>query len=339
MIRNKKILSVTLGIGIIILLLYFSDMKEVISVLGKIHPIWVVLAVLAYNINWVLRGYRWQIILDFMGQKIGLKESISLTILGNFINLVTPAKIGDFARAFVLKRNKDIDISKGLPSVIIDRILDLFGVGILAYISLIIVSKDLPLPGWIETFINNLTYILIIGSITGFIVIGVISRFKYIFKYRFMHRFIYRFMHRFIYALFDNIKVIYRPIDIIVLGSLSIIIWIFEISTTVILFYSLNLDMNIPLIMSAIMIANLTKVLPLTPGGIGAYEGTVAAILTIGGLPYTLSLTIGILDHGIKNIYTLLFGSFSLSHNGIDISNVIEHKAAEVETKTTKLGI
>lgn len=323
MIRNKKILSVTLGIGIIILLLYFSDMKEVISVLGKIHPIWVILAVLAYNINWVLRGYRWQIILDSMGQKIGLKESISLTILGNFINLVTPAKIGDFVRAFVLKRNKDIDISKGLSSVIIDRILDFFGVGILAYISLIIVSKDLPLPGWIETFINNLVYILIIGSITVFIVIGII----------------YRFRSRFRHVLSDNIKVIYRPIDIIVLGSLSIILWIFEISTTVILFYSLNLDMNIPLIMLAIMIANLTKVLPLTPGGIGVYEGTVAAILTIGGLPYTLSLTIGILDHGIKNIYTLLFGSFSLSYNGIDISNVIEHKAADVETKTTKLGI
>lgn len=327
MIRNKKILSATLGIGIIILLLYFSDTKEVISVLSKIHPIWIVLAILAYNINWVLRGYRWQIILDSMGQKIRLKESISLTILGNFINLVTPAKIGDFARAFVLKRNKDIDISKGLSSVVIDRILDFFGVGVLVYISLMIVSKDLPfpewvdiLPEWIDIFVNNLAYILIIGSITVFIVIGMISRFR----------------HRFRYTWFENIKI--RPIDIIVLGSLSIILWIFEISTTVILFYSINLDMNIPLIMSAIMIANLTKVLPLTPGGIGAYEGTVAAILTIGGLPYALSLSIGILDHGIKNIYTLLFGAFSLSYNGIDISNVIEYKAAEAETKTAKLG-
>lgn len=310
--NNKNILSILIGIGTIVALLYFSNIKDMVSILDKISSIWIILIILIYNINWLIRGYRWQIILDSMGQKIGLKESISLTILGNFINLVTPAKIGDFARAFVLKRNKDIDVSKGLTSVVIDRILDLFGVGILTYISFIVVSKDLPLPRWTEIFINNLIYILIIG----FIVIGIISRFRY--------------------PLFTNIKTICRPTEIIVLGSLSIILWIFEISTAVILFYSLNLDMNIPLIILAIMIANLTKVLPLTPGGIGAYEGTVAAILTIGGLPYTLSLTIGILDHGIKNIYTLLFGAFSLNYNGIDISNIIKYRTAETETKTPK---
>lgn len=302
---NKKILSVILGIGIIVVLLYLSDVKEIISVISKIHPIWIILALLVYNINWFLRGYRWKIILDSMGHKIGLKESISLTILGNFANLITPAKIGDFIRAFVLKRNNNVDISKGLSSVIIDRILDFFGVGILAYVSFTIISKDLPLPEWVKMLIDNSIYILIIG----FIIIDIIFRFRY--------------------PLFENVKMIYKPEKIVILCCMSIILWIFEISTMIILFYSLNLDMSISLIMLTVMIANLTKALPLTPGGIGTYEGTVATILTIGGLPYALSLTIGILDHGIKNIYTVAFGTLSLSYNGIDLNSIIGYKPYE----------
>lgn len=309
---NKKILSIMLGMGIVVALLYLSDIKEIISVINKIHPIWIILAILVYNINWLLRGYRWKIILDSMGHKIGLKESISLTILGNFANLITPAKIGDFIRAFVLKRNDNVDISKGLSSVIIDRILDFFGVGILAYISFMMISKDLPLPEWVKILVDNSIYILIIG----FIIIGIIFRFRY--------------------PLLENIRPICKPKKIVVLCCMSIILWIFEISTMVILFYSLNLDVNIPLIMLTVMIANLTKALPLTPGGIGTYEGTVAMILTVGGLPYALSLTIGILEHGIKNIYTLVFGTFSLSYNRINIDNIIESKTYESNSQKSK---
>lgn len=315
MIRDKNVLPILIGIGIIIILIYLSGTEDIISVLRKIHPIWIILAILIYNINWFLRGYRWQIILRYMGHKIGLKKSISLTVLGNFANLITPAKIGDFARAFVLKRSNNVDISKGLFSVIVDRILDLFGVTILAYLSFTIISKDLSLPEWVKILIDNSTYILIIG----FIVISIIYRFRYSLFRRSLFR----------YSLLEDINKICKPKEIAILCFLSIVLWVFEISTTVILFYSLNLDMNIPLIMSAIMIANLTKALPLTPGGIGAYEGTVAAILTIGGLSYSLSITIGILDHGIKNIYTLLFGAFSLSYNGVDIGNITESKTRE----------
>ncbi len=311
---NKKILSIMLGMGIIVALLYLSDVKEIISVISKIHPIWIILAILVYNINWFLRGYRWKIILDSMGHKIGLKESILLTILGNFANLITPAKIGDFIRAFVLKRNNNVDISKGLSSVIIDRILDFFGVGILAYISFTIISKDIPLPEWVKMLIDNSIYILIIG----FIIISIISRFRY--------------------PLLESIRTVCGPKKMAVLCCISMILWTFEISTMVILFYALNLDINIPLIMSSIMFANLTKALPLTPGGIGTYEGTVAAILTVGGLPYALSLTIGILDHGIKNIYTLMFGTFSLGYNGININNIIGSKTYEYKRWKSKIA-
>lgn len=310
MLKNRKILSVVIGIVVIALLIYISDIKSMISILGDINPIWIILAIMVYNINWVLRGYRWQTILKYMGYKIKLKDSVSLTIIGNFINLVTPAKIGDFARAFILKRNNNADVTKGLSSVIVDRILDLFIVTILAYISFTIISRDMILPEWIKILVNTSIYILIVGLIIIGILFKSAHRSKYISKY----------------LPLNDIGLICDPIKITKLIIISIALWIFEMSTIVILFHALNLDINIILIMAAIMTANLTKALPLTPGGIGAYEGSIAIIFIVGGLPYTTGLTIGILEHGIKNVYTILFGILSLNYNSISIGNIIEFK-------------
>lgn len=320
--KNKMILSIIIGIVIFAVLLYFSNIREIISILSKINPIWIIFIIMIYSIGWLLRGYRWKIILRSMDYIIKLKDSISLVILGNFANLITPAKIGDFVRAFVLKRNDNVDISKGISSVVVDRILDFFGVAILAYVSLSMISKDLSLPSWANILTNNSIYIMI----SGFIIIGMVSKINISEKYLYRINAVGKVYKKFVSPLFENIKTVYRPIEMTKLCIISIAIWLFDISTVIILLYSLGYFVNIPLIISAVMIANMTKVLPLTPGGIGAYEGAFAAIFMVGGLPYTLGLTIGILDHGIKNLYTIVFGILSLNYNGI--------RLRELERKT-----
>lgn len=316
--KCKIVLSILMGIGIFAAFIYFSDINEITSILSKIHPIWIIFIVIIYSIDWLLRGYRWKMILEILGHKIELKNSVSLTILGNFANLIIPAKIGDAVRAFVIKRNNNIDLSKGSSSVVIDRILDFFGVAILAYVSFIIISKDLSLPNWTKVLIDNSAYMLI----GGFVVIGIISKVELSEKYLNGTNVISRFYKKFVCPLFENIKTIYKPKAMIMLCTISIVICLFEVFTAVILLYSLGYLNNIPLIIAAIMLANLTKALPLTPGGIGPYEGTFAAIFMVGELSYILGLTIGILDHGIKNLYTVMFGIISLNYNGVKLEDL-----------------
>lgn len=326
--RTKIIASILISIGVMILLLYFSNIKEIISLIGRINPLWIIFAVLVYNINWILRGYRWQLILDSMGHKIKLGDSIWLTILGNFTNIVTPARIGDTVKAFILKKRDSVALSKGLSSIFVDRISDFFGVVVLTYLSFMTISKDLILPGWINMLIIVSSSILIIGIL----ILSVLSNTDII--GRMLGNIIGKMSSRIgiigklysqcILPLCDNLKMVHKKNVLIRLGMSSIILWLFEVITTFILLYSLGNLRNIPIIIFAIMIASLTKTLPLTPGGIGVYEGTVAIILAAGGFSYTLGLTIGILDHGIKNIYTILLGVVSLSHNGIKMNNVTE---------------
>lgn len=323
--RFKLIASIIIGIGILALLLYFSNIKEIISFLSKIHPIWIIFAILVYNINWLLRGYRWRLILDSMGYKIKLKDSISLTVLGNFANLVTPAKIGDAVRALVLKRKDSVALSKGLSSIVIDRASDFFGVVVLTYLSFVLISTNLLLPDWIKLLITGSSYILV----GGFIIAGMLSRTKNLENVLVKSN----ISKKYIFPLFQNIKMVYKKKILTKLAVSSIVLWVFEISTAFILLYPLGYLGNPSVVIFAIMVANLTKTLPLTPGGIGAYEGAVAAVFAVGGLSYTLGLTIGILDHGIKNLYTIVLGAFSLSYNGVEVSNFSELQRTTIDVK------
>ncbi len=320
--KIKIIISSAIGTCILALLLYLSNINEMISLLGKIQPKWILFAVLVYNINWIVRGYRWQLILDSMNYKIEFKESIFLTIIGNFANLIAPAKMGDAFRAFMLKKKNSVSLSKGFSSIIIDRISDFFGVMVLVYLSLMMISKTLLLPDWTKLLITGGSYFLFVGFITFII----LSKTEFLEKLLNSIRIVSIFSKKFVFPLFENIRMVYRTNVILKLGVSSVFLWILEAAIALILLYPLGYQINIFLVIFAIMIANLTKTLPLTPGGMGVYEGAVAAIFAVGGMSYTLGLTIGILEHGIKNLYTLIIGIFSLSYYGLRVSNLTDFK-------------
>ena len=77
----------------------------------------------------------------------------------------------------------------------------------------------------------------------------------------------------------------------------------------------------------AVSIGNLAKVLPLSPGGIGLYEGAFT-LLIVGllGISPTLALGVAILDHAIKNILTIVGGFISSLDLNLSIKNTLQNK-------------
>ena len=71
---------------------------------------------------------------------------------------------------------------------------------------------------------------------------------------------------------------------------------------------------NIPffVIVIAIVIGNLVKAVPITPGGVGTYELAVALTLEVSGTPAAIATLIAVIDHLVKNLVTLIGGVISL---------------------------
>jgi uncharacterized protein (TIRG00374 family) len=75
---------------------------------------------------------------------------------------------------------------------------------------------------------------------------------------------------------------------------------------------------NIPfaIIVLAIVIGNLVKAVPLTPGGIGTYELSLAITFGLAGVSPAIATLIAVIDHLIKNLVTLIGGIVSIYYFG-----------------------
>lgn len=307
----KYMASLFLGIIIILLLFSLTSVDKVIPILYKLNWWWLLPILAIYSLDWIIRGERWRVLLAQNNVEIALQESVMLTILGNFANLVIPAKLGDLARIYGAKKRHDIRFSIGLTTVILDRFLDFVAVLALTLVSLIFLAKA-GMPAWSNSFIYVGIMVVLIFIVfilllrRNMLLVGPLKRFE-------------RHCTTIQNSFLDSTK---HEKTFIRLTTYSMVIWFIEALVTYFLLLAVSSPAPLPVAVFAIMIANLTKTLPITPSGLGVYEGAMAAVFVANGLPYEIGLTISLIDHGIKNLYTLIIGGVAVAVLGVDIKSI-----------------
>jgi len=78
----------------------------------------------AFLLAWSIRGVRWKLFLNPVG-KVSTLKAIQLYQVGVFLNFLLPIRGGEVAKCFMLKRSTDIAVSKSLPTVAMDKAMDL----------------------------------------------------------------------------------------------------------------------------------------------------------------------------------------------------------------------
>jgi uncharacterized membrane protein YbhN (UPF0104 family) len=85
----------------------------------------------------------------------------------------------------------------------------------------------------------------------------------------------------------------------------------------------------------AIVIGNLAKAVPITPGGIGTYELALAATFELGKVPAATATIVGVFDHLIKNLITFIGGIISILYFGTwvipRITDILKEKLSRKE--------
>jgi uncharacterized protein (TIRG00374 family) len=108
------------------LLTYKVSPNEIWSYLQKADLGLVALALLLVLVMVFLKGVRWSYLLKMQGVSYPIWDS-SLIYLGSlFWGTVTPGRVGDFMKVLYLKRDRAMSIGKGMSSVLVDRVFDLY---------------------------------------------------------------------------------------------------------------------------------------------------------------------------------------------------------------------
>lgn len=94
----------------------------------------------------LLKGWRWQLILDDLGEHVPWRRLTFYYALGIFLGAATPGQAGDFLKAWYLKEDGH-DLGAALLSTVVDRLFDMGIMGILALSGLYALWRVFPRAG------------------------------------------------------------------------------------------------------------------------------------------------------------------------------------------------
>lgn len=150
--------------GFILLYLVIRDLQwtRFLSSLGQ-FPLWkygiglgILLAVYA------LKSLRWHLLNRAFGISTSWRNSLVFYLSAGFLSVITPGRLGEFAKVYFLKRSKNIDLASATSSVIMDRIWDVLVLSLAAGLSMLLVLNNI---GWPAILIMVLLFMASLGMI------------------------------------------------------------------------------------------------------------------------------------------------------------------------------
>jgi hypothetical protein len=248
---------------------------------------------------WWLRGWRYHVILKNLSYQVSITASTACIFISQTVNLIVPARLGDFVRVFILKHEYNVTYSEGVSSLVVERVLDIFTVALLGAVALYFVVN---VPAWFYT-------VIVLP-----LVAGVIFFLFLLFMGKFSSK--NRYITIFLTMLHEIKRASLSLKAVLLLGGSSIIIWLLDIFVCVTVVMMFQQQIPFAIIVLAIVIGNLVKAIPLTPGGVGTYEISLAITFGLAGVDPAVATLIAVIDHLIKNLVTLAGGIVSIYYFG-----------------------
>jgi uncharacterized protein (TIRG00374 family) len=146
----KVTIGLLLGISLLILVSRFIDLTVTLGAVqhNLATPRGVLLALLSgvsFLLAFSIRGIRWKLFLNPIG-RVSNFTTIRLFLISIFLNFLLPFSGGEIAKTLILRRIAGIPVSRSLPTVAMDRSLDLLpALFIMAIVPLLGMQMDIKL--------------------------------------------------------------------------------------------------------------------------------------------------------------------------------------------------
>lgn len=273
---KKRFYFLIVSFALLAILVYMSDVNSLIDVLGKANIYLLSFGVVAWIFGNITRSLRWKYLLGKLNMDISLKDTIPLFTAGMFLSNISPAKTGEPIRSLLLKRNKGYSFSKSLPSIFIERLMDLITIILISTIGIALLTAKLEQI----SFWFNMAVVVWLGLITLGLYVGISKQRtkKFLSKIQSIFSFIPKIdkLKSEVERLSENIHrslITYKDKKTLITSFiLTLISWLLEGVILIIAFYSLGLQISFVSAMTAVSIAVLIGVFTILPGALGSYE-------------------------------------------------------------------
>lgn len=230
--------------------------------------------------NYIFRFVKWQYYLKELDIKLSVKRSF-IIFLASFIMSVTPGKMGEVLKSYLLKEENGTEISKSLPIVLAERITDFISMVLLAIVG---------------AFVFNYGQEIII--IIGLIFIGIVTILSYrVVSIKIINSiskigFLKKYANNFLTAYESTYKLI-RLKPLLIATVISIFAWFCECIGFYIVLKGFvdatTIDINIFISTFVYAFSTLVGAVAMMPGGLGATEASLTGLLILLNIPKDIS--------------------------------------------------
>ena len=307
----KKISFIALPILLGVFLIWYSlsqlspsDITSIETSFKTANYWWVALSLLFGILSHISRAYRWQFLLEPLGYKPRLANSIMTVLIAYLLNLFIP-RSGEFARAASIKKYEKIPFEKAFGTIVAERVADvimLFSIiGLAFFIQTDLISSYIFKDDGQSSLYSKLILLIVMPGLAYL-------------TYRYLKKSSHPFIHKvieFINGLIDGVKSIFTMKKKWKFIFHTIFIWVMYVLMFYVVTFALPETTNLPFaaIIVGFVVGGLS--MALTNGGLGTYPVFVASALILYHVEDNPARAFGWIMWTAQTIMVIIFGSLS----------------------------
>jgi uncharacterized protein (TIRG00374 family) len=316
-LSTKWLPGVVISLLFILAFIFFIDWTEFGIAIKTIKPIVIFWTVVLSIIPLITRSFAWR---NLLGNRVSFLRAFFGENIGYMVNNFLPFRLGEIARAFLLSDSVEGGFPAVLPSVFLERLIDLGFAALTLLIAIpFVVSESWMLP----TVLLSLAVVLI----------GVLFLFFSLRKADFLENILTNLLVRFpgiqqtILRLFRQfivglqsaaeVKNTFRAVFFLALT------WIGYWLSYYILVVSVAPDASFIWAMFTNGVVSLGIAIPSAPGSLGVWEAAFVAALAVFGVDQSRSLAVALVLHLVSYAITGLLGIIGLLIMGSSLNTLL----------------
>jgi glycosyltransferase 2 family protein len=245
---------------------------ESMSTLRELQLVWTVPLVLVGIALPVSHAWRWCFLLKRTGSNLPLPAATRITALSSLLNYAAPGFLGAPAKAIFARNERKIEISRSLPTLIAEQLLDAALLLLAGTLAIIIAG-----PIVIELVTNSLrfelqiwTIVAVAGACLLLVVLWLLIR---------------RVLPNFLSATANATRTLLSTRDSIrPIGALTATRWLLDMLAIAIASAAVGLRLGLVDILLLANLALLAGMIAPVPGGLGVREAVMVAIAGVIGV-------------------------------------------------------
>lgn len=332
---------ILLGIlAAIILVVVFTRLVSLRSVFLRLEHLNIPLALacgVVFLSAYVVRALRWRRLLA--PRTVSRTRVILIYQVAIFVNWLLPIRGGELVKCLLLRRTDNIPVSESLPSVAMDKVMDLLpAVVLLALLPFLPVHLSRPL--WV--LLLTVVALLICGAV--FVGIAAWRRAAAMKALDLMfarlpeslRRRVEPFAMRFVDTLLALVR---RPRLLALAMGYTVVAVALDALFALLAFWAVGAQVSYPSVLFGYTLYNLAYILPTPPGQIGSNE--VIGLLVFSGLfsiPTVAVAAMFLFSHPWTALLMIVSGLFSLSVMGVSLRTAMSISTQSEENQASALA-